>query len=57
VGTIFKITPAGVYSVIKHLSSATTGASPQGALVQGTDGFLYGMAYSGGTIQAAPFLN
>ena len=48
-GTIFKITPAGAYAVIKHLTSATTGASPQGSLVQGTDGFLYGMTYSGGS--------
>jgi len=48
VGTIFKITAAGVYSVIKHLNAATDGASPQGSLVQGTDGFLYGMTNSGG---------
>lgn len=48
-GTIFKITPAGVYTVIRHLTSSTDGGSPNGSLIQATDGFLYGMARNGGT--------
>ena len=49
-GTIFKLTTAGVYSVLRNLVSATDGANPQGSLVQGTDGNFYGMTYSNGRI-------
>ena len=49
-GTIFKITTAGVYTVLRNLVSTTDGANPQGSLVQGTDGSLYGMTYSNGRI-------
>jgi uncharacterized repeat protein (TIGR03803 family) len=48
-GTIFKITPAGVYTVLRHLTSSTDGGSPYGSLIQATDGFLYGMTRGGGT--------
>lgn len=48
-GTIFKITKAGVFTVLRHLNSTADGAYPQGDLVQGTDGNLYGSCYSGGT--------
>jgi uncharacterized repeat protein (TIGR03803 family) len=47
-GTIFKITKAGVYTVLRNLQSNTDGAEPNGSLIQATDGNLYGMAYSGG---------
>jgi uncharacterized repeat protein (TIGR03803 family) len=47
-GTIYKITPAGVFTVLKHLNS-TTGGRPYGDLVQGSDGALYGMTSEGGT--------
>lgn len=47
-GTIFKITPAGNYSVLRHLSSAADGGTALGSLIQGTDGDLYGMTSSGG---------
>jgi uncharacterized repeat protein (TIGR03803 family) len=47
-GTIFKITKSGTYTVIKNLAGATDGDSPNGSLIQGTDGNLYGMNYSGG---------
>ncbi|CAN5611462.1 hypothetical protein BH10BAC2_BH10BAC2_05760 [soil metagenome] len=50
VGTIFKITSAGVYTVLRHLVGATDGSNPQGNLVQGTDGNLYGMTYSNGRV-------
>lgn len=48
-GTIFKITPTGIYTVLRHLKASTDGASPYGSLIQGADGFLYGMTSSGGT--------
>ncbi|MFT3682978.1 MAG: T9SS type A sorting domain-containing protein [Ferruginibacter sp.] len=48
-GTIFKITKAGVFTVLRHLSSTTDGAYPQGDLIQATDGAIYGSCYSGGS--------
>lgn len=50
-GTIFRITPAGNYTVLRHLNSSTDGAYPMGSLVQGSDGNLYGMTSAGGTGQ------
>ncbi len=44
-GTIFKITPAGVYSVLRHFVSSTDGANPEGSLVRGNDGNFYGMTH------------
>lgn len=49
-GTIFKITPAGVYGVLRHLVSATDGSNPEGSLAQGSDGNFYGTTYSNGRI-------
>jgi uncharacterized repeat protein (TIGR03803 family) len=48
-GTIFKITPAGTVTVLRHLDYTTTGAYPLGTLVQGKDGNFYGLTWSGGT--------
>jgi uncharacterized repeat protein (TIGR03803 family) len=48
-GTIFKITQGGTFSVIKNMDLTTTGIYPQGSLVQGSDGQLYGTAAEGGT--------
>lgn len=48
VGTIFKLTSAGVYSVIHNMTSATDGGTSYAGLTQGSDGNLYGTAYSGG---------
>ena len=42
-GTIFKMTPAGDITILRHLSSATDGATPNGELIKGTDGNFYGM--------------
>jgi uncharacterized repeat protein (TIGR03803 family) len=47
-GTIFKMTPAGVFSTIAHFDG-TNGASPHGALLQATDGNLYGTTFGGGS--------
>ena len=51
-GTIFKMTSAGVYTVLRSLTSATDGSAPKGNLLQGTDGNLYGMTSAGGTNKA-----
>jgi uncharacterized repeat protein (TIGR03803 family) len=47
-GTIFKLTPSGQYTVI-HRFDLTDGANPAAALVQATDGNLYGTTSNGGT--------
>jgi uncharacterized repeat protein (TIGR03803 family) len=50
-GTVFKLTPAGVLTTLVHFTGSTgavLGSSPQGALVQGADGSLYGVTSSGG---------
>ena len=46
-GTIFKITPAGQFSTL-HSFSGSDGSIPGGTLIQGTDGNLYGVTFSGG---------
>jgi uncharacterized repeat protein (TIGR03803 family) len=48
-GTVFKITPAGVETVLWSFGSGTDGEEPYGSLVQGTDGNFYGMTKEGGT--------
>jgi uncharacterized repeat protein (TIGR03803 family) len=47
-GTIFRYTAAGTFSVLRHMNPSTDGKQPQGTLVQGADGLLYGVTYSGG---------
>ncbi|RDC63325.1 choice-of-anchor tandem repeat GloVer-containing protein [Adhaeribacter pallidiroseus] len=48
-GTIFRITPAGVFTVRRNLDYSLTGGYPQGSLIQATNGSLYGMTYQGGS--------
>lgn len=47
-GTIFEITPAGVFTTLYSFNK-TDGANPAAGLVQGTDGNLYGTTAGGGT--------
>ncbi|HTW58652.1 MAG TPA: choice-of-anchor tandem repeat GloVer-containing protein [Terriglobales bacterium] len=48
-GTIYQVTPAGVGTLEASFSGATTGFSPLGAAVQGSDGKLYvTLQYDGG---------
>lgn len=49
-GTVYKISPAGAFTILKHLDPATSGGNPYGNLVQGSDGALYGMTNQNGTI-------
>ncbi len=46
-GTVFRITSAGTLTTL-HSFDWYDGASPTGALVQGSDGNLYGTTYGGG---------
>jgi uncharacterized repeat protein (TIGR03803 family) len=49
-GTVFKMTHTGTVKVLHSFTSINDpdGAQPQGALVEASDGNLYGTAYSGG---------
>ena len=51
-GTVFKITPAGVETVLWSFGSGNDGREPYGSLLQGTDGNFYGMTSEGGTNNA-----
>jgi uncharacterized repeat protein (TIGR03803 family) len=48
-GTIFMVSPSGVFSNLYSFTGGNDGATPYGTLVQGTNGNLYGTAYSGGS--------
>jgi uncharacterized repeat protein (TIGR03803 family) len=48
-GTVFKVTPAGVETVLHSFAGGSTdGRSPTAALIQGGDGNLYGTTDNGG---------
>ncbi len=49
-GTIFKITPAGVFSVLHNMNGSTDGAYLDAGLVQATDGNFYGLGVNGGSV-------
>ena len=55
-GSVFKITRNGVLTTI-HTFSLTDGANPVGALIQGTDGNLYGTTEFGGGGNCANLYN
>jgi uncharacterized repeat protein (TIGR03803 family) len=47
-GTVFRITPAGSLTTLTSLNGSDDGANPEAALVQGSDGALYGTTINGG---------
>jgi uncharacterized repeat protein (TIGR03803 family) len=50
-GTVFKLTPNGgtyTFSVLRTFHGATDGANPEGALLSGASGVLFGTTRSGG---------
>lgn len=49
-GTIFKMTPDGVFSILVNFTGPN-GAAPLGGLVRGSDGNLYGTTSQGGAFQ------
>lgn len=55
-GIVFKITPAGVETVLHSFTGSTTapvdGSTPHGSLIQGTDGNFYGTTQQGGANNA-----
>lgn len=46
-GSVFRVTPSGVFTTLYTFTGDTDGNDPQG-LIQYTDGYLYGTTYSGG---------
>jgi uncharacterized repeat protein (TIGR03803 family) len=49
-GTVFKLTPQGVETVLYSFAGVPDGAVPIGQLVQGSDGNFYGVTNSGGEV-------
>jgi len=50
-GTVFQLTKKGVLKIIYNFgANGTDGLTPDGALLQGEDGKLYGMTYWGGSV-------
>jgi uncharacterized repeat protein (TIGR03803 family) len=47
-GTVFKITPAGVETLLYSFAGGTDGGYPYAALIQGADGNFYGTSLGGG---------
>jgi uncharacterized repeat protein (TIGR03803 family) len=47
-GTLFKITPAGVETVLHFFEGGTDGSIPS-AMIQGIDGIFYGTTTNGGS--------
>jgi uncharacterized repeat protein (TIGR03803 family) len=57
-GTIFKITPAGVETVLYSFgASASDGVEPQGSLIQARDGNFYGTTSYGGANSCGQYSN
>jgi uncharacterized repeat protein (TIGR03803 family) len=49
-GVIYRFTSSGAYTVLHDLTAATDGGTPQGGLMQATDGNFYGAASLGGSL-------
>lgn len=47
-GTIFRMTPAGVVTILHSLKSAVDGSTPTSGVIEGSDHALYGTASAGG---------
>ena len=48
-GTVFKVTPAGVETVLYSFGTGTDGQTPFAGLIQDASGNLYGTTFEGGT--------
>jgi uncharacterized repeat protein (TIGR03803 family) len=49
-GTVFKLTPAGVETVLWDFGAGSDGKTPKGRLLQASDGNFYGTTESGGAL-------
>lgn len=47
-GTVYKLTPGGIETVLYSFAGGSDGANPEAGLTQGSDGNLYGATYLGG---------
>lgn len=54
-GTVFKITPAGVETVLHSFGASNTDGSGPGGLIRGSDGDFYGITYYGGANPTSNF--
>src|SRR5688572_6741189 len=52
-GTVFKMTPGGVTTVLHSFAGGADGAKPKAALVQASDGNFYGTTSEGGVVGAS----
>ena len=48
-GTIFQVTPMGIYTTLYSFNGGSDGYLPYGGLTQATDGYLYGTTAAGGS--------
>ena len=51
-GVVFEMSPAGVFTDLHDFDPNTEGGQPFSALIEGTNGFLYGTTVYGGTFNA-----
>src|SRR5450755_2310709 len=54
-GTIFKVSPAGVFTKVLDFGGANLGVTPGTGLIQATSGLFYGSTQNGGTGNASVF--
>ena len=60
-GTLFRISPSGDMTILKHFNGQSDGGYPNGSLIQAKDGWLYGMTttassgYYGTIFKISPF--
>jgi uncharacterized repeat protein (TIGR03803 family) len=47
-GTVFKVTPSGVETIVYSFAGGSDGANPYADVIQGSDGNFYGTTYNGG---------
>jgi len=48
-GTVFKVTPSGVETVLYSFAGGSDGANPYAGVIEASDGNLYGTTYAGGS--------
>lgn len=54
-GTVFRISPAGVFTLLYTFTGGTDGGFPAGGVIEGSDGNYYGTTVNGGAVNAAGF--